>query len=139
MKREESLALADRVEQAEGADEWLDACILAAIGELPEWARVVHAGRKLIATQREYGIPVVSIGKHGPSVDVPRYTASLDAAMTLVPEGCAMVLHGPWGGRWKAGCDKQISGAWGEDRAAATPALALTAASLRALAQEATI
>ena len=63
---------------------------------------------------------------------------SLDAAMTLVPEGwdwCAETFgeDGAHGKVWRHG--------WHDDTVihsnAATPALALTAASLRALAQEA--
>ena len=70
----------------------------------------------------------------------PRYTASLDAALSLVPEGWAWAVYGgareeivataycvPNGGRlpWPD---------WVTDICAATPALALCAATLRALA-----
>jgi hypothetical protein len=66
---------------------------------------------------------------------VPRYTASLDAALTLVPEGWEWTVRGrPHGdglasiGRaWESGSDTVI---------AATPALALCIAALRARANE---
>lgn len=58
----------------------------------------------------------------------PAYTASLDAAMTLVPEGCRLTHLGqaPWG-RWNASVDS-VNGN------AATDALALCAAALHARA-----
>jgi hypothetical protein len=66
----------------------------------------------------------------------PDYTASLDAAMTLVPEGWAFGI-----GR---GTDRSDTEGWawisptdeGEIWTAATPALALTAACLRARASQ---
>ncbi len=83
-------------------------------------------------------------GRYRPADEyVPAYTASLDAAKTLVPEGFGWTVgdKSPWpsiawceieGLPWKAGYG------WAVDRRlmveAATPALALTAASLRARA-----
>lgn len=75
------------------------------------------------------------VGMYG---DHPSYTASIDAAMTLVPEGCAWALYSD-GPTYKASAEigkhpsggELMQGDWiGEGEA---PALALTAASLRAL------
>lgn len=61
----------------------------------------------------------------------PHYTASLDAAMTLVPEGCKWQVSteepGPWAWVGEPGSDVPAI-------MCATPALALTAACLRAMA-----
>jgi len=71
---------------------------------------------------------------YDPSLWVERYgghTASLDAAMTLVPEGCFPLLD--WTGphcRMRDQLSRDIDG----HGFAATPALALTAAALRARA-----
>lgn len=67
---------------------------------------------------------------------VPLYTASLDAAMTLVPEGFEWVLYSD------ASCEMGVKPEPGRimepswTTEAATPALALVAACLRAKAQE---
>lgn len=98
------LALASRVEVATGADSGLDSEIHHAI------------------------LNGVGVGSYGAQ---PAYTSSLDAAMSLVPSGCQWQMDniGPWarvhGGRH-----------FGTpvDGVASTPALALTAASLRAIA-----
>lgn len=74
--------------------------------------------------------------------DVSAYTASLDAAMSLVPEGWSTANYhqGPSGGGhwWELGCIRddlqQYLSAKGR---AATPALALTAACLRAMQDQA--
>lgn len=68
--------------------------------------------------------------------ELPRFTASLDAAMTLVPEGWSVLMaFGPKG----AVCDVSPeglggNGTWPAHARAATPALALTAAALLARA-----
>ena len=65
----------------------------------------------------------------GPS---PHYTTSIDAALTLVPEGCA------WGCTFACGTSKPVAscGPWDtypvSIRNAATPALALCIAALKA-------
>ena len=72
------------------------------------------------------------------SIPVPRYSSSLDAAMTLVPKGWAWSVLD----RRTTGYSKPNGQCWTkEDRStlhgdAATPALALCAAALRALAKE---
>jgi len=114
--------LADRCEKADGADWNLSADIARAMG----WAESEHAWHSLDWRSRQSG--------------PPHYTHSLDAALSLVPEGWAWAVYGgareeivataycvPNGGRlpWPD---------WITDICAATPALALCAAALRALA-----
>lgn len=66
----------------------------------------------------------------------PYYTASLDAAMTLVPEGWTLFhLDGPWNSTAAHVTLANNNGLFCEGEAA-SPALALTAAALRALAAE---
>ena len=69
--------------------------------------------------------------------DLPRYTASLDAAMTLVPEDYAIdCLKEGEVGRWYVNMRPRNWIAEWECSRAATPALALTAAALRARAAQ---
>lgn len=132
------LALADRVEAAEGPDFGLDADIARAAGYVQHfdslwWSpAIVRAARK---SRR---------GKwhHGRAAMLPAFITSIDAALTLVPKGWKWALYSaddrsnpvaycvPNMGRlpWPE---------WVTDIEAATPALALCAAALRALAQEA--
>ncbi|WP_375248330.1 hypothetical protein [Sphingomonas sp.] len=71
------------------------------------------------------------------SIMLPRYTASIDAAMTLVPEG--MWAEGALGSHADQWSSLEIHAPCTYDpigqATAATPALALTAAALRARAQ----
>lgn len=112
--------LADRVERAAGADRAIDLDIARLRGVTVMRQRADDSGAD------EY--------THW------HYTASLDAALSLVPEGWAWAVYGgareeivataycvPNGGRlpWPD---------WVTDICAATPALALCAAALRALA-----
>lgn len=131
------LELAARVEAAEGPDRVLDAEVAEAIG----YRRVFPRGpcrdpdRRRWVDDRGMGIGWLDGSDHFP----PRYTASLDAAMTLVPEGWEWSLEAeetemvwpvlsPWTHRCQMG--HLI------DREAATPALALCAAALRARASQ---
>ena len=106
MTRAALLALADRVEALTGPCRETD-------------AEVHHAILQGIGT-----------GLYGTQ---PSYTASLDAAMTLVPEGHTWSADLNLGKKAFAWCydDKMLSG---RPCKAATPALALTAAALRARA-----
>lgn len=110
------LELAARVEGASGADRELDLAIWAAID--PRAPEVIAAGRK-------------------PLEWLHCYTSSLDAAMTLVPEGMQWSFdsHYKMAGVSRYWDDPQ-HGPTCEEYAgeAATPALALTAAALRARA-----
>lgn len=109
-RRAELLALAARVEAATGADRELDAAVAVARHMLPE-----------------------------PYDGWPRFTASLDAAVSLVPGGMQWsVTRRLIGSEWV-----NTAQVWGigarskRDAQAATPALALTGAALRAMAEEA--
>lgn len=111
MAENDLIALAERCEEATGATRELDAMIHWAIND---------------------GVAV------GYAAYAPAYTASLDAAMTLVPEGAA----------WSIGCEDDAQTDWLADLTcfsedpddyslyirAATPAVALCAAALRARA-----
>ena len=114
--------LAERCEQASGPDRELDARIY-----------ILTTGGS--AADADYAATDPDV-----TCKPLRYTASLDAALTLVPEGWAWAVYGgareeivataycvPNGGRlpWPD---------WVTDICAATPALALCAAALRALA-----
>lgn len=105
-------ALAARCAAATGLDEALDADIFIALhdGEAPEGIL------RLAARTRQY-------------------TASMDAAMQLVPEECVWNLAVYGDGSAGADCAEFIQTADYPENLAATPALALAAAALRALAQ----
>jgi hypothetical protein len=111
MTRAELLALAERVEKAQGADRHLDVDIYHAFGE-----------------------PL------GTGVALPpAFTASLDAAASLVPEGWGYWIDGSAPELGITVSVMPIDPADRRDKRgdAATPALALTAAALRARAEEA--
>jgi hypothetical protein len=96
------------------------------------------------ADEAIYAIKTAGFPVGARSVDPPAFTASLDAAMTLVPANCLAMARHLW--------DDPVAGTRagyasvaryadqkhvGETTAlAATPALALTAAALRALAAQ---
>jgi hypothetical protein len=117
------IALAERVEKAIGPDRELDAETHTATGQV---ARLVSGDLPPVCTH-DYEQQV--------GYWVKRYTSSLDAAMSLVPEGM----------RWKCGFTKHVphvAEVWlGDGRGYVdgnsdhSRPLALTAASLRALAQ----
>ena len=138
--RNELLTLADRVEAATGPGRELDAEIARAIG----WGCVMRdpeAGHRWICWRKRY--------RDGEWIRLPHYTFSIDAALTLVPEG--WFIYG-MGERvtpiiYKGDRHEHID-FWAETQHrqggllqkafAATPALALVAASLRAIAEEST-
>lgn len=104
------LALAGRCEQASVPDRGLDGEIGKAVGSEP-----------------------FAICDTGNSPIFMSFTASLDAAMSLVPEGCE------WRVNWSELPDRTwagIAGVQGLNTSAATPALALCAAALRARAKQ---
>lgn len=126
--------LADRVEAAQGPDRELDCAIAIALSFPP-------------SASARYGREAVWTCENGYRWHCPTYTASLDAAMLLVPEGHTVQLSdwdhavlrekGPWqaivlplGAR---GAMQQFTFTNRCDHAAAA-ALALTAAALRARA-----
>lgn len=137
------LALADRVEKLTGPDREVDLLVHNTLGVEYRWSWVHGAfdGPKDLAVEVEPEWVTFAIAEGAGAMDalwqpdviaVPRYTASLDAAMTLVPEGLwaegslsspgQLEVHGP--------CTYDPLGkGW-----AATPALALCTAALRARA-----
>ena len=121
MTRSELLALAARVDVATGADRMIDEAISPALGWLAPKPPL-----------RSWRTPQGYRASDG----VPRYTASLDAALTLVPEGWDWAVTKGFGESALAAASPANSVATVETQAA-TPALALTAAALRARAEEA--
>lgn len=125
-RREELLALAERVEALEGPDREVNKALAPLAG-----LRLVEEGPPL-------GLCCYDENGHG--VPLPNFTASLDAAMSLVPKGWSVDIirtaDSRLGGAYlylfgNSGSipSKKVHGS------AATPALALTAAALRALAE----
>ena len=141
---ERALALADRCEAATGPDRELDCAIGCAVAGFfvckPRWegAPVSYGQVDADGSRSEPGT--------GGDWMVPRYTASLDAAMTLAPKGWFMQLsdwqapilraHGPWQAIFTLDRDDFRRGFDARCDHAATPALALCAAALRALATQ---
>jgi hypothetical protein len=145
-------ALAERVEKAEGPDRELDARIWCVVGVGSPWNA---ENCWLAATVRPPEMETSGIDLSGwldrcpemaadlaKSYNVPAYTASIDAAMTLVPEGYpARQVGSTDDGRGYAavaGNDMHMMAEDPEEFFAegnsATPALALCAAALRARA-----
>lgn len=136
--KEDLLKMADRVEALSGPDREVDERISLAIG-LPA---TVTIGHEVLGNLRQ--VPHT----------IKRYTASLDAAMTLVPAGwwvaglyfCHPDFRSAGDRDWHSELGGPVS--WVqfdvvpepeyecEGGNAATPALALTAAALRALAKD---
>lgn len=141
--------LADRVEGLSGPDREVDRIIYRDVLGFCLHANTVRSG-----AQSDTGFDCVDCGadswgnkgKHGQKLRdaAPAYTASIDAAMTLVPDECLAMVKHLWDGPARAGyafvsqytadaedCDGKR---WVTDYqgCAETPALALTAAALRA-------
>lgn len=125
MTKADLLNLAARVEAAEGADRLLDTELENVLG-LARFTEP-HAWRADVDSDKR--------------VPARAYTASLDAAASLVPEGWECALY--WGVKNfapEAQLERQDRHEIFSDPltgTAATPALALTAAALRAMAEEA--
>jgi hypothetical protein len=122
------LALADRCEQAAGPDKELDVAIARALDWKPlyrdDYSKWWPPAAVEDSRARKRSI------LHHPTQPLPAFTASLDAAVTLVPEGWRWVVN-------DAGlaqvCKGSIVGA-SDIKAGAKPALALCSAALRARA-----
>ena len=121
--RDTLAALIERVEKATGPDAALDGIIWQAVTPAGSWCQNsdgvwllrVEDDRTPGATARAYSHP-------------PRYTASLDAALALVPEGWQWVV----GNMGNAHVYEERTAGKSVTAEAATPALALVAAALRA-------
>ena len=143
------IELAELCEKASGADRELDCLICAAVG--------TYSTRRFFqwCGMRSKGAPEGTLGDYLKEI-APAYTASLDSTMSLVPEGWAHGYeHWPTPDEHARG-DKMRSRAWVKECSeyrvgrqviwghgdtdkmiethAATPALALCAAALRARA-----
>lgn len=124
-RRSDLPALAERVRNAAGADRGLDEAIYRALGY---WWDSAEA---------EWCAPDSPRAAEG--AEPPLFTASLDAALTLVPDGRTWYvqsnpgLKAHWGIVHHA---RPPSVFGGEVSKAATPALALCAAALLALAED---
>jgi hypothetical protein len=134
------LELADRVEKASEGHCYLDAEIEATLKLYPKsypWIANFTDCRAIQGRVQVFNDKGESSANWAP----PSYTSSLDAAMTLVPEGldwrvelCADIRCGLGAAVYKPGAAKSFPGV--TLYSAATPALALTAAALRARAQQ---
>ena len=145
--------LAERCEEAMGPDRELDCAILVAIDwRYDDWEEGERTAREMAERHGLSWLVSRSVeGYNSTWRHLPRLTASLDAAMTLVPEGwrmAALCEREPWFCRletvdfdsvtWGKGSDWITNIVAGQDTTAkaATPALALCAAALRARASQ---
>jgi hypothetical protein len=118
-----------------GPSRELDVAIAVAVDwRWDEW----EEGEPTVRVRGEkHGLPwLVNSARDGMSIWrwIPRYTASLDAATTLVPEGAVWGISNsddPHPSVWTASV-MPVKGLAGETLIAKSPALALTAAALRA-------
>jgi hypothetical protein len=134
--REKLIELAERCEAASGPDRDLADDILRACGFVQMEKRRTNGGY-----QQKWKMPD---GRHQQISFDP--TKSLDAAMTLVPENCLFIARTLWDGpivagyasvsRYSDDADECDGKRYRDDypECAATPALALCAAALRARA-----
>lgn len=126
MSKATLLELAGRVEKTSGPDTLLDCEIRAAV---EGWKNVGGGYREWPDGRRErynYGF-------------AKPYSSSLDAAMTLVPDGAGVSLNRYWlreGERWSANLSWGVSGEHATAQDTLISASALTAACLRARAQQ---
>lgn len=129
----DNLALAERVEAASGPDRELDCRIAAAAhqsmaGEFHVVGAPTYEPERYFS--RQEGIDWIGYDLLN---NAPAYTASLDAAMTLVPKGLTWDLSTDFvpchAGIYNGRDDDEGLPAFSGD--AATPALALCAAALR--------
>ena len=135
------LALAERVEGATGSDREIDLAISVAINFKDAFVSEERQGEwrwgfgsDEIERRRPDG---VRSGYLDPAQFVPRWTASLDAAMLLVPEGCRFYVDNGTlddGASHACAYQQRPQKFSGGCKGAATPALALTASCLRAIA-----
>lgn len=126
--KEELLKLAERVEALSGPDREVDSEIDRLTFRGPFEDRLCGCMGNCLPGHPAYD---------GACVSVPHYTASLDAAMTLVPEGWHSSINTTEGAKLRGSAAvRDRDGGPSFTSAASTPALALCAASLRSLAKE---
>ncbi|NBC37328.1 hypothetical protein GTZ99_12285 [Novosphingobium sp. FSY-8] len=130
----------ERIEAATGPDRELDCLIAAEIGLHIDGCR--HSISEMLTMFGIGSLVETSMSNNSVLKTIPSYTVSIDAALTLLPEGWAIDRLNMWpgapsccdvvgthdhnGGRWHNFSDGEARGK------AATPALALCAAALRA-------
>lgn len=135
--------LARRVSELQGPSREVDAAIqIAVFGDVAfgnVWPFTPES-TPMLSEYVEQFRDTLDVDDAIPDDVLPRVTASLDAAMTLVPEGCLVVVKTLWDKDKTAGyaiiqhyadtetCGKRYDGE--TTGLAATPALALTAAAL---------
>lgn len=106
--------LIERLQTATGPDRELDAEIGTLVGFVPKEKKHYRRGR--------YPLQLLRVEKLWPA-----YTASIDAAITLVPEHCSFAV------RFNVRSEAMVYGQGaGENADAPTPALALCIAALKA-------
>lgn len=132
--RGDLLALAERVEAAAGADRGLDDTIYQTVT-----GRCPHRNLRTVSGDADCLMEVCEDCRdEEPDVRVPIYTASLDAAMSLVPEGWELSLNTfanpPAASAYCINAANEIVRP--AKQYIATPALAITAAALRARAEQ---
>jgi hypothetical protein len=142
MTREDMLALADRVESLTGPDREVDFLIATALGEVPEHVIQGPVGTPYGWFRREDQWALTRTKESDVYAGVESWspkprTASLDAAMSLVPEGWTFDLQvRSHFSHTFLEAQEDERGAEVSAQNAATPALALTAAALRAHAEQ---
>lgn len=130
--------LAERIEKLDGPDREVDAEIFNAIGApLPKEAFGMDV--QLQPCPNVAGSYVVPMGELLVRYEPPAYSASLDAAMSLVPEGALWAIgdmeEGPFARLVCRNPDGGFTGGYVEAKGR-TGATSLCAAALRALAKE---
>ena len=127
------LALAERVEKAEGADRELECDVFAALN--PDLKPVRNAKGTFYDPGMISELAASKYITKGVHI-VQRYTHSLDAAMTLVPEGWVVGEMSWWPHSKSATCHMDNMHKLKACSGAVSLPLALTAASLRAHASQ---
>lgn len=113
------MTLIERVESADGPDRELDAAILAAVPPDQVPSPIVESGYGWRYDRGYWWLATGEDSRTPPkNVCPPRYTTSIDVALTLFPD-----QTGPWSA-WNCAIPRV--------RGAPTPALALCAAALKA-------
>lgn len=122
MTRSELIAA---LEKATEPSRGIDCKIYLAVVGLAQYEQLVWHGANPVIRYNP-GPPDVAF--HG----IPRYTASIDAALTLVPEGMEWVVFGAGGADvWHVGNDATLHRI--DETYASTPAIALCIAALKAM------
>lgn len=133
------LELAERVEAATGPDRRLDIEILVTIDwREPDWEEGERTAREMAERHGLVYLTSRSVeGFNSTWRHLPRLTASLDAAMTLVPEGWCQTKRVFYAvGPTKVRVSMFDENSLGQTALAATEPLAICAAALRARAAQ---